>query len=402
MELTSPESVGVSSPKLDRINDRMRGYVDGGKLAGALTMVARRDEVFHFQPHGVADLESGAPMERDTIFRLYSMTKPITTLAAMMLYEEGRFSLDDRVDRFIPELADMKVFDGMDGEHMRLVDQERPITIRHLLTHTAGLSYGFDPNNPVDAMYRERRVIDPDSDLREFAEKIGSLPLVCQPGAKWTYSLATTVLGYLAQVVSGQPLDELLRERVFTPLGMTDTKFFLREQELGRLATVYSPARDGGIRRLDNSITNRYDRPLALLSGGAGLVSTATDYMRFCQMLLNGGSLGDVRLVAPETVEMMCTDQLHDDLKPYVVDKDMVSYSRGCGFGFGFCVVDDITEHGFAGSNGMYFWFGLASCYFWIDPAKDLIAVLMTQFMPGTYYPLESEFRADVYGALIE
>ena len=198
-------------------------YVDGGKLAGALTMVARRGEVFHFQPHGVADLESGAPMERDTIFRLYSMTKPITTLAAMMLYEEERFSLDDRVDRFIPELADMKVFDGMDGERMRLVDQERPITIRHLLTHTAGLSYGFDPNNPVDAMYRERRVIDPDSDLREFAAKIGSIPLVCQPGEKWTYSLATTVLGYLAQVVSGQPLDELLRDRVFTPLGMTDT-----------------------------------------------------------------------------------------------------------------------------------------------------------------------------------
>ena len=310
MDLTSPESVGVSSPKLDRINDRMRGYVDGGKLAGALTMVARRGEVFHFQPHGAADLESGAPMERDTIFRLYSMTKPITTLAAMMLYEEGRFSLDDRVDRFIPELADMKVFDGMDGERMRLVDQERPITIRHLLTHTAGLSYGFDPSNPVDAMYRERRVIDPDSDLREFAGKIGSIPLVCQPGEKWTYSLATTVLGYLAQVVSGQPFDELLRDRVFTPLGMTDTKFFLGERDLSRLATVYSPARDGGIRRLDNSITNRYDRPLPLLSGGAGLVSTATDYMRFCQMLLNGGSLGDVRLVAPETVEMMRTDQL--------------------------------------------------------------------------------------------
>ena len=402
MDLASPESVGFSSSKLGRVNDTMRGYVDGGKLAGALTMAARRGEVFHFQPHGLADLESGAPMERDTIFRIYSMTKPITILAAMMLYEEGCFSLDDRADRFIPELADMKVFEGMDGEKMRLVDQERPITIRHLLTHTAGLSYGFDMENPVDVMYRDMRVLDPDSDLPEFAGKIGSIPLVCQPGTKWTYSNATAVLGYLVQVVSGQPFDEFLRERVFGPLGLVDTAFFLPEDKLSRLATVYSPARGGGIRPLDNSITNRYRRPHTFFSGGAGLVSTATDYMRFCQMLLNGGSLGDVRLVAPETVEMMRSDQLAGDLKPYAVDEGMAPYTRGCGFGFGFCVVDDMAEHGVAGSEGMYFWFGAASCYFWIDPAQDLIALLMTQFMPIWHRTLESEFRADVYGALIE
>ena len=232
MNIISPESVGFSSNRLSRVNRFMQSYIDKGKLASGMTMLARRGEVFHFQPYGVLDLESGVPVERDTIFRFYSMTKPITSVAVMMLYEEGHFSLDDTVGKFIPELASMKVFDGMGETGMRFVDQERPITIRHLLTHTAGLSYGFHQDSPVETMYRAADVTNPDSNLQEMAEKLGSLPLVNQPGTKWRYSVATDVLGYFVQVVSGQPFDEFLRERILTPLGMPDTAFYAPEEKL--------------------------------------------------------------------------------------------------------------------------------------------------------------------------
>ena len=237
--VSSPESVGFSSKRLSRVNKMMQGYIDSGKLASGLTMLARHGETFHFEPYGVLDLESGVPVKRDTLFRIYSMTKPITSAAVMMLYEEGHFSLDDPVGKFIPELASLKVYDGMGETGMRLVQQQRPVTVRHLLTHTSGLSYGFHQDSPIEEMYREANITDPDSTLKEMAEKLGKLPLVTQPGTKWRYSNATDVLGYLVEVVSGVPFDRYLQDNILDPLGMEDTSFYVAEENLDRLATVY-------------------------------------------------------------------------------------------------------------------------------------------------------------------
>ncbi len=402
MNIVSPESVGFSSQRLSSIDSFLQSYIDKGRLAGALTMLARRGEVFHFQTYGVQDLESGTPTERDTIFRLLSMTKPITSVAVMMLYEEGIFSLDDPVGKFIPDFENMQVLDGMSETGMRLVDQYRPITIRHLLTHTSGLSYGLHRDTPIDAMYHEARIADADSTIKDVAEKLGKIPLVHQPGTRWRYSISTNILGYLVEVVSGKPFDRFLRERLFAPLGMDDTSFYVPEEKLGRLATAYVPSRGGGIAPHEGSITTRHRRPHTMFSGGAGLVSTAPDYMRFCRMLLNGGVLDGERLLAPKTVEMMLSRHLTDEQKPYVIDDRMVNYTKGCTFGLGFNIVTDIAQHGIPGSNGMYGWFGAASCYFWIDPAEELIAILMTQFMPVTWYPLHREFQTATYQAMVE
>ena len=404
MDIVTPESAGFSSSRLCQINRRMQGYVDDGKLAGALTVLARDGDVFHQESYGVQDLESGTPTNHDTIFRIFSMTKPIASVAAMMLLEEGHYFLDDPVSDFIPELANLKVYGGGSGEDVRLDEPERPVSIRHLLTHTAGMGYGFDESHPVDKMYREARVNDADSNLKEFTEKISRIPLLYQPGTKWRYSNATTVLGYLVEVVSGVPFDEFLRDRIFEPLGMKDTSFFVPEDKLDRLAAVYAPARGGGIARFDNSIVNRFERPHTLFSGGAGLVSTAGDYMRFCQMMLDGGSLGDAQILSRKTVDLMRADHLTDDLKPFSVSDDpgSITYTKGCGFGLGFCVVTDIAQHGVIGSNGMYYWSGAASTIFWIDPVEDLVAIFLTQFMPSSYYPVDREFQTDVYQALIE
>ena len=397
----SPESVGFSSQRLSRVNKMMQGYIDKGKLASGLTMLARHGDTFHFEPYGVLDLESGAPVERDTLFRIYSMTKPITSAAVMMLYEEGHFSLDDPVGKFIPELARMKVYDGMGETGMRLVDQKQPITIRHLLTHTSGLSYGFHQDSPVEEMYREADITPPDGTLHDMAEKLGSLPLVTQPGTKWRYSFATDVLGYLVEVISGKPFDRFLQDNILDPLGMTDTSFFAPEEKLDRLVTVYGAGK-GGIVPLHNPLVDRHARPHTLFSGGGGLVSTGADYMRFCQMLLNGGVLDDQRLLAPKTVEMIRSNHLADDLKPFAVGQSNASDTKGCGFGLGFRVVMDIAQHGIIGSNGIYSWGGAASTVFWIDPQEDLVAILLTQFMPSSYYPLRREFQIATYQALVE
>ena len=251
-------------------------------------------------------------------------------------------------------------------------------------------------------MYHEARIADADSTLKEVMGRLGNIPLVNQPGTRWRYSMSSTVLGYLVEVVSGKPFDVFLRERIFTPLGMNDTSFFVPDEKLGRLATAYVPSRGGGIAAHEGSVTTRHKRPHTMLSGGAGLVSTASDYMRFCQMTLNGGALDGERLLAPKTVQLMVTDHLTDNLKPYIVEDRFYGYTKGCGFGLGFSVVEDIAQRGIPGSNGMYGWFGAASCYFWIDPAEELIAILMTQFLPVTWYPLYREFQAATYQELIE
>jgi len=402
MNVISPEEVGFSSDRLDRINTLVQGYVDKGKLAGAVTMLSREGEVFHFESHGLADIDRGLPMETDSIFRIYSMTKPITSVAVMMLYEEGHFSLDDPVGKFIPELGRMKVSDGMGERGMRLVEQDKPITIRHLLTHTSGLSMGSHKDSPVEEQYRQSDMMDPQSNLPEMVKKLSALPLLTQPGAKWRYSRATDVLGCLVQVISGQPFDEFLQERILGPLGMVDTAFYVSEEKLDRLAAVYGPKSDGSIEELDNVFVNKFKVPHTLFSGGGGLTSTAEDYMRFSQMLCNKGELDDVRILGPKTVEMMTSNHLPESLKPFAVGQSNASDTRGCGFSLGLRVVMDIAEHGVLGSEGIYSWGGAASTIFWVDPAEDMVAILLTQMMPSSTYPLRREFQVAAYQALTD
>ena len=356
------------------------------------------------------DVQAYRPIEPDTIFRIYSMTKPITSVAFMMLYEAGHFHLDDPVSEYIPELGDLKVFAGTGQTGPRFVGQERPITIRHLLTHTSGLSYGFHQDSPVDDLYRNAKLTgpaaaflrDPESNLQAFVEKLAQLPLAYQPGTDWRYSVATDVLGRVVEVISGYPFDRYLKEMVFAPLGMDDTAFYVPEEKLDRLASVYGPSGDYGIQELDTPEVNLYKREHTMSSGGGGLVSTASDYMRYCQMMLNGGTLDGARLLGPKTVELMSVNHLPNELMPYSVSESSAEWTQGCGFGLGFKVVMDLALHGVLGSEGIYSWGGKANTVFWIDPKEELIAILMTQFMPSGHYPIRREFQVATYQAMVD
>ncbi|MCI0439332.1 MAG: beta-lactamase family protein [Chloroflexi bacterium] len=402
MEIVAPEDIGFSSKRLERVNSAMQGYVDSGRLAGIVTMLARDGKTFHFERFGVSDLKTRKPMEEDTIFRIYSMTKPITSVAAMMLYEEGRFGLDDSVSRFIPELDNLKVCIGMGQAGPKLIPQERPITVRQLLSHTSGLSYGANQDSPVEAMYREAKPMDPASNLEETAQKLGKLPLAYQPGRGWRYSVSTDVLGYLVQVVSGQRFDQFLQERILGPLGMEDTAFYTPEDKLDRFARVYGPSERGLAELNDERTQMRYQPPVTFFSGGGGLVSTASDYMRFCQMLLNGGELDGVRLLGPKTIEMMTEPHLTDEQLEYAANTAGPEQFQGSSFGLGFKVVTSVAETGVLGSEGTFSWGGAASTIFWIDPVEDLVAILMTQFMPSSQYQLRRDFQIATYQALVE
>jgi CubicO group peptidase (beta-lactamase class C family) len=402
MNIVTPEEAGFSSERLQRVNSLMQGYVDSGRLAGVVTLLAREGEVFHFERFGYQDLASQKPMELDMIFRFYSMTKPITSVAVMMLYEAGHFHLDDPVSTFIPELDGLKVFDGMGQTGAKLVPQQIPITIRQLLTHTAGLSYGHYEDEQMDQTYHDDTLNDPDISLKEMVEKLSHLPLIGQPGTAWRYSFATDVLGRLVEMISGESFDSFLKDRIFDPLGMDDTAFYVAEDKLDRLSAIYGPSENGGIQELDNPGVNKYKRPLTNFSGGGGLTSTAADYLKFCQMMLDGGSSNGGRILAPKTIEMMTSNHLPDDLLQGEVKESGVDYSQGCGFGLGFRVILDIAEHGIIGSDGSYSWGGAASTVFWIDPIEDLIAIMLTQFMPSSQYPIRREFQVATYQAMVE
>ena len=401
MKPVAPEKVGLSSARLSRIGPVMQRYVDQHKLAGIVTMIARHGKVAHLERFGMMDLDTAKPMQFDTIFRIYSMTKPITSVALMMLYEEGRFQLNDPVTRFLPEFKKVQVWMG-EGE---LADPIREITIHDLLTHTAGLSYGVyeDTRVPVDKLYDQAGLFDGDITLEEMVRRIADLPLVHQPGQAWWYSVATDVVGYLVQVISGMPFDVFLEERILGPLGMEDTGFYVPAGKLDRLATLYGAAEDGGLKELVNtSVVGDYTKPPRLLSGGGGLVSTASDYVRFSQMLLNGGELDGVRLLGRKTVELMTINHLPDALIPI----RMAPYDtmHGYGFGLGFRVLMDVAQSGMLGSEGVYRWGGWASTAFFIDPKEELIALLLPQFIPSgaARYPIDSEFQTLVYQALVD
>ena len=402
-----PESIGLSSLRLARI-DRFieRNYIDTGKLKGALVAVARRGEVAHLGVLGQADAERGRPLHEDAIFRIYSMTKPLTSLAFMMLVEEGLVALDDPVSRFIPEWADLGVYDGgLLAGGFRTTPPSRPMLILDLLRHTSGLTYDFHNRTNVDAAYRELRlgVIGSDLDLDAMIAGLGIMPLEFSPGAAWNYSVSTDVLGYLIGRISGKPFAQFLRERLIDPLRMIDTDFQVPASKADRLTACYALGPRGVVLQ-DDPRKSPYLAPPKWASGGGGLVSTMRDYLRFCQMLLNGGQLEGTRLVSPKTLELMAANHLPGGGDLPSLSKSMYSEAayNGLGFGLGFATTIDPAATLIPGSRGDLFWGGAASTYFWVDPREQLAVVLMTQLMPSTVYPIRRELRTLVYSAFTE
>lgn len=390
-----PEQVGLSSERLNRIKPVMQRYVDENKLPGFITMVARQGKIVHFEKYGKMDVDK--PMQLDAIFSIKSMTKPIISVAVMMLYEEGYFQLDDPVSKFIPEFKDMKVFSSKDQNGIHLVDQIKPMTIEDLLTHTSGLGYG-EGNTLVDSMYnsvnfRERT-------LKDMIQKLSKIPLYYQPGTKWNYSMSTDVLGYLVEVISGKPLDKFLKERIFIPLKMKDTDFYVPKEKINRVPALYGPADNSGIKVLIKPDTvSNISTPKKYLSGGAGLFSTANDYMIFSQMLLNKGEYDHIRLLGEKTVEYMTANHLSADLLP---TKGYGAPRPGNGFGLGFAVVYDNIQPKIISSVGNYWWAGALGTFFLIDPSEQLIIIFMTHFNPIGYYHNLDDFQVLTYQAVID
>jgi CubicO group peptidase (beta-lactamase class C family) len=406
-KIVRAEDVGLISERLEQIPNFMQSYLDSDRLAGVSTLISRRGEIAHFECIGVKDKDTKEPMTSDTIFRIYSMTKPITSLALMMLYEESKFQINHPVSRYIPEFKKLKVWAGGTKDAYDTKPCEREMTIRDLLTHTSGLTYGFMQAHPVDALYREAGIDGANTvgmTLAAFVEKLAEIPLLFSPGTEWSYSVATDVCGRLVEVLSGMALDEFFETRIFKPLGMVDTGFFVPEEKLGRFASNYFKNPQTGKKGLmdKGDASSTYAKAPTFLSGGGGLVSTMTDYWRFCQMVLNGGEFDGHRFVSRKTIEFMRMNHLPDDRTM----KDMSSSAfselaaEGTGFGLGFAVVLDPAEAQQVGSYGNFSWGGAASTYFWIDPEEDLIAILMTQLYPSSTYPLRPQLQQLVYAAI--
>ena len=402
-----PEDVGLSSARLDRIRGHFQRYIDDGKLAGTLTLVARRGQIAFFEPQGHLELEGRRPMQRDSVFRIYSMSKPITTVALMMLVEQSLCQLDDPVHRFIPAWEGLRVFVGGNYPTFLTAPAERPMTIRDLLSHTSGLTYGFMERTNVDAAYRSLRIADrsrPDYTLQDMVDTLAELPLEFSPGTRWNYSVATDVAGYLVEVISGQRFDAYLREHVFAPLGMTDTAFTVSDAQLERFASNYERLRDGRLRLADSPESSEF-RSGSFLSGGGGLVSTAPDYLRFALMLRNRGELDGIRLLGRKTVDLMTVNHLPggQDLTA-LAQAGMFTETAyaGVGFGLGFSVMLDPARAQILGTPGEFAWGGAASTAFWVDPVEDLIVIFMTQLMPSSSYPIRRELRTLTYAALAD
>lgn len=401
-----PEELGLSGERLARIVPFFQErYVDTGKLAGLVTLVARNGQLAHLGTCGRRDVAAGAPMQADTIFRIYSMTKPIATVALLTLYEEGRFQLDDPVSRFIPAWADLRVWADGTPDGFKTEFPEREMQIRDLLTHTSGLTYGFMNRHPLDALYRRRGVErDGAANLQEMIDKLSELPLLFSPGTKWSYSVATDVVGHLCEVIAGQPLDRFLAERIFEPLGMVDTAFWVPADKVHRLAANYAFTAKDPLALFDAPATSTYLAPPTFLSGGGGLVSTAHDYWCFAQMLANRGELGGRRILGRRTVEYLSTNHLPGGVDLAAMGQKVfseVSY-EGIGFGLGVSVTLDPARAAAMGSPGDHGWGGAASTAFWVDRHEDLVVVLLAQLMPSSTYPIRREMRTLTYQALID
>jgi CubicO group peptidase (beta-lactamase class C family) len=398
--------VGFDAGRLARIDRHFARYVEDGRLPGWLVLVSRRGRIVHLATCGRRDLEADLPVERDTRFRIFSMTKPVTAVAAMQLYEEGAFSLKDPVAAFIPSFADMAVYRDGPASGPRTEPASRPMLIWHLLTHTAGLTYGFHHAHPVDAMYRDAGfewVPRPGADLAECCDVWAGLPLLFEPGSEWNYSVASDVLGRVVEVVSGQSLDRFFAERIFGPLGMADTGFWVEGRATAELAALYAAGPQGRAVRFDQLGARALGRP-SCLDGGGGLVSTVADYHRFTQALLGGGELDGARLLGSRTLAYMARNHLPGgaDLESFGRRLFAETTFDGVGYGLGFAVLLDPVANKVLSSAGEFAWGGAASTFFWVDPAEQLTAIFLTQLVPSTTYPLRSELRQLVYQALVD
>lgn len=395
MNTVTPEQAGFSSERLRRLDAAMQRYVDQGKIAGIVTVAARPEAVVQCGIYGKANIAADQPMRDDTMFRIYSMTKPITSVAALMLYEQGDLRLSDPVAKYIPAFTEVQVLEDPDAGGTT-VPPTRPPTVHDLLTHTAGLSYGFDQNSFLDRLYQERvwgpQRTNPEATLAMLVGELARLPLAHQPGTQFRYSMATDVLGYLVEVVSGMPFSEFLQQRIFTPLDMTDTSFHVPAEKQARFAANYGPGEDGSLKVIDDPATSHYMHQTQTPSGGGGLVSTAPDYLRFAQMLLNKGEFQGTRLLGRKTVELMTMNHLPDGVHPFGNPAE--------GFGLGVSVLENVAKTQRLGSVGNYGWGGAANTFYWGDPQEGLIGLLMLQYMPSGTHPVIADFQTLLYQAL--
>ena len=388
-----PASVGVSVERLGRLEAGMQRFVDENRLAGVTTLLARRGKIVHAFAAGRNDIRNSDPIARDSIFRIYSMTKPITATAMMMLFEEGKWHLDEPVTRYIPEFANLQVHlgDNADGT-MKLEPARRSMTMRELMTHSAGLGYVLNPANAVDRLIIKERILNPAVPLQVMIDKLATTPLMAQPGTRWYYSIAVDVQGYLVEKLSGQPFAEFLQARLFGPLGMKDTAFYVPQDKLSRLARIHTDGKDGGIAApADDAV--RVSEPPPGPSGGGGLYSTADDYLRFAQMILNGGEFEGTRYMSPRTVQMMRTNHL--------AAEPFKTMRPGTGWGLGFRTVMDAAAAGEPVADGTFDWYGIGGTWFWIDPATDLVFVGMIQHRGRANNEIRTISRNLVYQALL-
>ena len=379
LELTRAEDVGMSSERLAYLRSYFEGLVDDEESGGFQILVSRCGKVVMYENLGLANVEKNVPVTAETLFRIYSMTKPVIGVAMMMLYEEGQYSLADPLSKHIPEFAELRVYAGEDAEgNMKLKAMEREPTIHDLLQHTAGFTYGVFSDTAVDRQYRESGMTSNDQTMQEFIDKLANIPLLFQPGTRWNYSVAVDVQGYLIEKWTGMELGVFLKERIFDPLGMDQTMAWVPPEKEALLAMIYTHNDAGGRERFSGDVyLDFFSAPLAF-NGGGQLISTSDDYWRFCQMLLNGGEFDGKRYLSPLTVKMMSSNRL----------RDPASLPNDTGFGFDFGVIVDNTKGNYPTSNDEYFWAGLASTTFWIDPEQNMIAIMLTQYLPyrGEFY----------------
>ncbi len=425
IELVNAESVGLSTERLERVTAWLEAQISSERLAGASVLIGRRGGIPYFEARGLADQAAAKSFTRDTIVRIYSMTKPITTVAAMMLYEEGCFQLDDPVARYLPEFANTPVWAGGDAPLGETVPQAQPMTVRQLMTHTAGLTYGFMQTNVVDEAYRAHRLDFPggSGSLAEQVTALATVPLLCQPGTEWNYSVSIDVLGRLVELWSGQSLAQFFQARLFDPLDMADAGFQVAAAKRDRFAACYAPLsggdlsnvgkassepalseRAGGLKLQDPAEGSAFLEPATVYAGGGGLTASMRDYARFCQMLMNGGELEGVRILSPKTLDFMRRNQLPENRDMAAMGQPVWSETSydGIGFGLGWAVVIDPVKAQIVTSTGEHHWGGAASTFFWLDPEEDLFVVLFTQLMPSSTYPIRRELRQRVYQALVD
>ena len=401
-----PETVGFSSERLERLHALMQQAVDQQQVAGVVTILARHGKVADYRTYGQRDIAAASPMTKDAIFRDYSMTKPVTGVAMMILYEQGKWLPSDPISKFIPEFAHLKVVKGVDADgKMVLVDPDHQPTMRELMSHTAGFTYGFFGDTPVDKMYRDAHLFD-SKNLQEFIDKLAGIPLTYQPGKGWTYSMSMDIEGYIVEKLSGKPLPVFMRDEIFQPLGMKDAGFYVPPDKAARFATLYWADSKGRLTATPtgNLPASNYFAEPAMPSGGGGMVSTAVDYYRFAQLLGNGGELNGKRILAPSSVKLMGSNHVPAELLTGQYGIGLQTLRPGFGYGYNCAVVFDPAEANLPEGKGTFFWDGAAGTWFWVDPTNDIVFVGMIQRMYGGPQPMNLEYlsRAVVYQALVD